>query len=194
MKFIYFLLLSAVLTTSPWVGAQTPKKELVNKLLQLQQPGIETIARQLAEQPAAQMMQQAGQALQGIPESKRETTGKAIESEVRKYVNEAVPLVQQRAVKLAPTVTGPMLEEQFSEDELKQLVAWFESPVNKKYSQAVPGLNEALVRKLIDEAKPAVDPKLETLETSVRKLLEDATPKAAARSASSPSKAKPTAK
>ena len=40
------------------------KRELVQKILVLQQPEIESVARSIVERPAAQMMQEAGLAMQ----------------------------------------------------------------------------------------------------------------------------------
>ena len=55
-------------------GQATPaKKELVAKLLALQAPGIEAVARSIVERPAVQLMQAAGQALQAqVPPDNRE--------------------------------------------------------------------------------------------------------------------------
>ena len=98
------------------------KKELVQKLLALQQPGIENAARSIVERPAAQMMQEAGRVLQTqFPADKREAIGKTIEADAKRYVDEALPPVRERALKLAPTTLGAVLEEKFTEDELKQL-------------------------------------------------------------------------
>ena len=111
----------------------------------LQQPGIEQVSRGLVERPAVQMMQEAGLVLQRqTPPDKREALGKQIEAEVKKYVEESVPLVRERALKIAPTTIGPILEEKFTEDELKTLIAWFENPVNKKYQALGAGNAERL--------------------------------------------------
>jgi hypothetical protein len=156
----------AVLPTSP------AKKELVSKLLVLQRSGIESLARSLAERPAAQMMQGAGQVLQQkVPADKREEVAKAIEADLKKYVDDAVPLLRDRAVKLAPSTIGTSLEERFTEDELKQLLAWLESPVNKKYQQVTPEIQEAFVAKLVGDSRDVIEPKLKALEASVGKRL-----------------------
>ena len=95
--------------------ASAAKKELVAKVIQLQQPGIEAMARSMAEQPALQVMQMAGVALQQrVPPDKREAVGREIEAEVRKYAEETVPLVRERALRLAPSALGPLLEERFT--------------------------------------------------------------------------------
>jgi len=180
------LLVSALLASAVLAHAQTPtapaasaplpsspaKKELVQKLLVLQQPGIESIARNMVEQPAMRMFQAAGQALQQkVPAEKREAVGKSIEADIRKYVDESVPIVRERAIKLAPSTIGTMLEERFTEDELKQLVAWLESPVNKKYSQVGPEMQNGFMKKLVEESRPLVEPRLQALESKVRASL-----------------------
>jgi hypothetical protein len=148
------------------------KKELVNKLLALQAPAIESVARSIIERPAVQMMQGAAQALQTqVPPDKREATGRAIETDVRKFVDDAAPVVKERALKLAPTVIGPTLEEKFSEDELRQLIGWLESPVNKKYQTLGAEMQNNFAQKLIAELAPLLDPKLQALGQQVRSTL-----------------------
>ncbi len=153
-------------TTSP------AKKELVQKLLTLQQPGIEGAARSIVERPAAVMLQEAGRVLQTqIPADKREAVGKSIEADAKKYVDETYPAVRDRALKLAPTTLGATLEEKFTEDELKQLIAWFESPVNKKFQQTSGEMQSNFMQKLVAESRPVLEPKLQALEQKVRASL-----------------------
>ena len=155
--------------------AQTPpangKKELVARVLQLQQPGIEAMARSLAEQPAMQIMQQAGQALQRMPAERREAVARDIEADLRKYAEEAVPIVSARAVKLAPGTIGPLLEERFSEDELRQVIAMLESPVIRKFQGMAGDMQKALTEKLVGETKPDIEPKVRAMQQTVAKRL-----------------------
>jgi hypothetical protein len=154
-------------------GTVSPaKKELVQKLLALQQPGIEAAARGMVERPAAMMLQEAGRMVQTqFPADKREALGKTIEADAKRYVEETFPPVRERALKLAPSTLGAALEEKFSEDELKQLIAWFESPVNKKFQQASGEMQNNFMQKLAAEARPLIEPKLQTLEQRVRSTL-----------------------
>jgi hypothetical protein len=197
---IHYLLGALVLCASSLAQAQgttsPAKKELVQKLLALQQPGIEGAARNLVERPAAQMMQEAGRVLQTqVPADKREAIGKTIEADVKKYVDEAFPPVRERALKLAPTTLGAALEEKFTEDELKQLVAWFESPVNKKFQQASGEMQSNFMQKLVAESQPLVEPKLQALSLKVRTALGVPAAGAPAEGAAAPkAAAKPPAK
>ena len=178
------LIVAALLTSAALAHAQTPvapaasaspsspaKKELVQKFLTLQQPGIEGMARGLVERPVAQMAQEVRGALQQLPADKREAAAKAIDADIKKYVDESVPIVRERAVKLAPSTVGALMEEKFNEDELKQLVAWFESPVNKKYAQISAEMQGNFTQKLVTEVGPLIDPKMQTLLSKVRATL-----------------------
>lgn len=177
-----------LLAASTLAHAQTPatpvspaKKELVAKLLQVQQPAFEQAARGLVERPAAQMMQDAGRFLQQqVPADRREAIGKQIEADVRRYVDETVPLVRERAIKLAPSTIGAQLEQKFTEDELRQLLAWFESPVNKKFQQSSGEMQNEFLQKLVADSRPVVEPKIKQLEQSVRGALGATAPDAAA--------------
>jgi hypothetical protein len=159
---------------APAATASPAKKELVAKLLQLQQPGLENLAKAITQRPIAQLTQQAGAMLQQLPPDKREATAKSMQADVQKFVEEAVPLIRDRAMKLAPTTIGPVLEEKFSEDELRQLVAWHESPLKKKYEQSSGEMENALMQKLSAEIVPVLDPKLAALRDKLGATLRQA--------------------
>ena len=151
--------------------AQT-KKELVQKLLLLQRPSIEAMARQLAEQPALQIADAARRVLQTrVAPEKREAAAKSADAELKKYLDEAIPLVRERALALADTTLGPLLEEKFNEDELRQLVAWIDSPLNRKYLQVAPELQNTLAQKIVADARPQIEPRVRTLDANLAKVL-----------------------
>jgi uncharacterized protein len=147
------------------------KKELVQRVISLQQPSVEGLARNMAEQPLRQMMGQAQQAMQSIPEDKRPAVAAKIEGFVNKYIDETNPLVKEKAAKVGLPALGPVFEEKYSEDELRQLLVVLESPAYKKYQQVVPDLNNALLQKLGAEMRPTLEPKLDALHKSVGEAL-----------------------
>jgi len=163
---------AALLAATPALAQTAPtKKELVARVLQLQQPGIEAMARQIAQQPAMQIMQQAGAALQRVPQERRDALARDIEADVRKYVDESVPVVTQSAVRLAPSTIGALLEERFSEEELRQIIGILESPVNRKFQGMAQEMQRSIVEKLVAETRPAVEPKVRALQDSVAQRL-----------------------
>ena len=172
----------------PPPSPSTPaKKELAQKVLQLQQGAIEAISRGVVERPVVQLAQAAGTALQTqVPADKREAVGKSVDADLRKFIDESVPMLRERALKLAPSVFGSALEEKFSEDELRQLIAWLESPVNKKFQQTFPDVQAGFTQKLMAEAGPLLDPKLRALQQKLRTTFAAAAPASAGGASSAP--------
>lgn len=166
-KSLIFALLAALAATA---HAQTSpaKKDLVARIIKLQQPGVEALGRSLVEQSALRFTQQAAMAVQGrIEPDKRQAIATEIQADIRKYIDEAAPLARERALKLAPATIAPMLEAEFSEAELKELVAMMESPVNRKFLQFGVQVQRTLSEKLVEELRPQLEPKLKALEQTV---------------------------
>jgi len=164
---------TAAAQTSPATPSSPAKKELVQRLMRLQQSDVEGFARTVVERPAAQMMREAGMALQqqGAPQDKREAAARAIDAEVKKYVDEAYPIVRDRALKLAPSTIGSVFEAKMTEDELRQLIAWLESPTAKKYQSLAADLRNNFSQKLVAEMPALLDPKLMALDGKIRTIL-----------------------
>ena len=170
--------------------ASPAKKELIAKLLVIQQPGVEVLSRSILQQPLQQLMQQAGGALQQVPADKREATGKAMEAEIKKFVDQNGPMLKERALKLAPSTVGVILDERFTEDELRQLLAWLESPVSKKFNQVSNDLQKSLADKMLAETGTTLDARFKALQQTLAKQLGLPPPPAAptAPTAASPAK------
>jgi uncharacterized protein len=158
-------------TLPPLAATGQSKKELVAKVVQLHQQGIEQIGRVIASQTSQQMLQAAGQALPNVAADKRDAVGKDIQADVKKFYDDVEPLLKKRAVELAPSTVGPAYEEKFSEDELKTLIAWLESPVSRKYAEIDRSQGSALADKVVADTRATVEPKIKALETTVAKRL-----------------------
>ena len=181
-------------TASPASPASPAKKELVAKVLKLQQPGIEAMARQLVEQPARQMLQQAGPVLQRLPAERREAVARDIEADVRKYFEESAPIVASRAVALAPSTIGVLLEERMTEDELREVISILESPANRKFQGLAADMQRAIGEKLIAETRGNIELKVRALDQVVARRLGITPPAAAASGARPPAPATPAKK
>lgn len=165
-------LLGAALVAQAQAPAAPAKKDLVARILRQQQSGIENIARSLVEQPAIELMGNAASVLPSrVAKDKQEAVAKEIQADIQKYLSEAVPLAQKSAVKIAPASIGALLEEKFSEDELKQLVAIVESPVYTRFQRMGDDMQKALADKLVAETRGTIEPKVRALEQSVAKRL-----------------------
>jgi len=157
------------------LAAHADKKASVQKLLAVQQSSLEQTARGLSEQPARQLVSAAQQVLvQAVPEDQREATAKLVDAEIKKYLDAAAPVVRASANKLNKTVVGPLFEEKFTEAELLELVRMLESPVLQKYQALLPEVSNTLLQKVVEDARPKVDPLLQKTQTNVRNILDKA--------------------
>lgn len=170
------LLMLALIAGATLAHAQT-KKELAQKVVQLQQAGVEGVARNLVQQPAAVMLQEADRVLRTqVPEAQRAAVSANVNAAAKKYMDEAFPLLRERALKLAPATFGNALEEKLSEDELKQVIAWMESPTSKKFQLVTAEAQNAFVQALVADARPVIDPKVAALDQAVRAAFAAAAP------------------
>ena len=111
-----------------------------------------------------------------------------LQAEVKKFFDDIAPVLRAAALKSAPSTIGASLEEKFSEDELKVLIGWLESPVSKKYQQMSGEMQQALGQKVVADTRPQVEPKLKALEGVMGSKLRAAVgePAAAASGAAKP--------
>jgi hypothetical protein len=174
---------------TPAAASSPAKKELVKKALQLQQAGIESIGNAMANQAAGQLLQIATPSIARLPQDKRQAVATELQGEVRKFQNEVAPVLRASAMKWAPSILGASLEEKFTEDELKTLVAWLESPVSRKYHQLSGEAQQALTQKIVAETRPQIEPKLKALEQAMTAKLNAAQAAAAAAPAAPPAAA-----
>ncbi len=156
------------------------KQQLVDQILQAQQPGVDQVARQLVEQPAVQLLQRAGALVQrNVAADQQQAMAQALQGDVRKYADETFPIVRDRARALAPATLGPMLAQKLTEAELQEVLAVFRSEAWRKFQAMGPEMQKALGEKLVTEVKPQVEPRLRALDQTMARRL-GLTPPAAA--------------
>lgn len=177
MKFRSLCLALALGTAAGLAGAQAvsdEKNKLVQRALALWH--VEDAAVVMVQRPAADALQQARIALQGrVSATKQEATLKDIAVDVQKYVDEATPIARAAATRLKTPTLGPLLAQNFNEEELRQLIALLESPVKRKFEGLVPQLERAYGQKIAAESSAAIDPKLKALTQNVGLKLRAAT-------------------
>lgn len=167
------LALALALATGSVLADPSPaKKALIDRIVVLQQQGIsESLAGNLIQGPLQQLTQAGRAALQQVPPEKREATAKAMDAELRKFIEENVPYLKDKISKAVPSTSSALLDERFNEDELKQILAWAESPVSQKFGNVMGELQKGVAQKVMTEAGPTLDGRFKTLNANVAKAL-----------------------
>lgn len=152
------------------------KKELVQRVLKLQQSGIERLATAMTEEPAVVLVERASVMIAAnVPKERQEAISKEMQADVQKYLKDTVPQVRKSAQQLAPSTIGAVLESKFSEEELRQIVAVMESPAYAKYQQLSGEMQQALQAKLVGDTRATVEPRVQALEKTLGDRLRAAT-------------------
>ncbi len=167
------LALAFGLASSTALAQPSPaKKALIDKIVALQQRGLaEGMAANIVQGPLPQLAQSVRGALQQVPPEKREATVKAVDAEIKKFVEENQAYLKDKFSKAAPGTASALLDERFNEDELKQILAWAESPLSQKFGMANAELQKALAQKVMTEAGPTLEGRMKTLQANLAKQL-----------------------
>lgn len=157
------------------VNAQTvdPKLEWATKAVALQQgPELERLVGQLADSATQDILQNWGPRLQSdVPPAKIEQAKEGLNTELKKYFDDVSRTINGKVGKVSNTALIPAYMDRFSLDELKQLVAFFESPAVKKYQLAAPELGNLFVKQLIEETRVDVTARTRQFDDAATKII-----------------------
>ena len=131
------------------------KAALVKQFIDLQQPGIEALARGLVEQSSAP--DRAGRlAVPADASAGREARSRRARPPTpssRSTSTRPIRSCATRPCSWRRTPWDRSCEQNFSEEELRQLLAWISSPLSKKYQELNPKMQSALTEKLVAETR-----------------------------------------
>jgi hypothetical protein len=158
---------AAAPASAPAVVIDAEKQKLIDRILALLKP--ENMVVGMVQRPAMKAMQDSNIALHqaNMTQEKIDKTMKDIETDVKKYVDTATPVAMAAAKKDSAPALSPLLAQNFSNDELKQLLAILESPLRAKLEQLGPQLERALGEKVVADVGPEINKNLQAMTQSV---------------------------
>jgi hypothetical protein len=165
------ILLSAALGLSSVAHAQgaapdAEKQKLIDRILVLFHP--ENAVLMAVQRPATETMQKSAIALQTahVPKERVDKTLKDIGTDVQKYIDTATPLAVASAKKNVGPAVAPLFAQNFTVDELRQIIALLESPVKAKFDKLVPQMEDAVGQKVKAEVAPEINKEIQTMNES----------------------------
>lgn len=138
-------------------ASDAEKKPLIERILKAQMgPEFEGLLGAMANSTSGPLVQYLGPRLQQVPEAKRNAARDELNQALNAHVTEVDKLLVARAPAVLASTLTPLYMQRFSTDELKQLVAIFESPVLKKYQDVAPEFRQKLVQGIEQDSDKAV--------------------------------------
>ena len=114
-------------------------------------------------------MQQSSIALQTahVPQERKDKTMKDIGTDVQKYIDITMPVAIASAKKFTGPSVAPILAQNFSNDELRQLIALLESPIKDRFEKLVPQMENAVGQKVQSDIAPQVNKNIQAMTEAV---------------------------
>ena len=173
-KIIYSLALAAtVLAATALAQTADPKIELATKVVALQQgPELDRLVQQLSGGATQELIASWGPKLEAsVPKAKQQKASEDLNVELKKYSEDANKLIGKQVSKVSADTLVPAYAEKFTLEELKQLVAFFESPAIKKYQNTAPELGNIFVQKLIEASRTDVMARAKQFDDAAVKIV-----------------------
>ncbi|MES2979805.1 MAG: DUF2059 domain-containing protein [Pseudomonadota bacterium] len=175
MKKLLTALALAGLAFSASSQAQTadPKLEWATKVVALQQgPELDRLVAQLAGSATQDLIANWEPRLQtSVPKARQAKAMEDLNGELKKYSDEVSKIIGDKVTKVSTDTLVPAYMERFTLDELKQISAFFESPVIKKYQGVAPQMGSLFVEKLVEASRTEVVARARQFDESATKIV-----------------------
>lgn len=155
------------------IAQNDAKRALAVKLAQMQQKADgDAMAEQLTGTAVQPLLAGWSQRLdETVPPARQKEVRDKLDVELKKYADSTHKVVEAQTAKAAEAALVPIFMEKLTEDELKQIVAYMESPVSAKFQALGPDATNAWAKRIIDATKPQVESGAKTFEAAANRIV-----------------------
>ena len=148
------------------------KQKAIDRILAVFHP--ENGVLQAVQRQGVDAMQQSNIALHTahVPKERADKTLKEIGVDVQKYIDTTMPIAVAIAKKNTNPAVGPILAQNFTADELRQIAALLESPLKARFEKLVPQMEDAVGHKVQADISPQVNANVKTMTEAVSTKLQ----------------------
>ncbi|MBP8019129.1 MAG: DUF2059 domain-containing protein [Hylemonella sp.] len=184
---------AASTTANAAAPASDAAKALATKMVALQNgPEMDRMVYQLTSGAMQPLIAKWAPKMEALPASKQDKAREQLNTELKKTGDTTKKIIEGQMAKSANSVLEKAYLERFTEDELKAIVAMFESPIFKKYQSVAPELGNVWVKDVIDNSRGAVLAEGKSFDDIAAKIVDEKSSNASTKTA--PAKAAATKK
>ena len=168
------LLFAAACAASTSALAQADTKQaLALKLAQMQQKADgTTITEQLTNSAVQPLLVGWSQRLdQTVPPARQQDVRNKLDVELKKFADTTQKAIEGQVAKSAEAALVPIFMDKLTEDEMKTIIAYMESPVSAKFQALGPDASNAWAKSIIDATKATVENGAKTFEASANRIV-----------------------
>ena len=146
--------------------AQDSKQALASKLAQLQlkidqASMVEQLTLSAVQLPLGNWSERVERE---VPAERHSEVRDQLDAELQKFAETAHKAIEDQAAKAAEASLVPIYMEKLTEDELKTIIAYLESPASTKLQELGAEAGNAWAQKLIEDTRPAIEKSIEDFD------------------------------
>lgn len=175
IQFPLALAVAASLFASMPAAAQgsDAKRALAQKISQIQQKSDSAaMAEQLTASAVQPLIAGWSQRLdESVPPARQKEIRDKLDVELKKFADTTRKSIEGQSAKAAEAALVPILMEKLSEDEMKTIIAYLESPAAAKFQAIGADATNAWAQKVIDATRPSVENAAKVFDAAASKIV-----------------------
>lgn len=172
-KFPTAVVLAAACVTSTLALAQDEKTALATKLaqIQLKSDGAAMTGRLTAEAVQVPLANWSQRLNESVPPARQKEVRDQLDVELKKFAENTHKAIETQAGKTAEATLVPLFKEKLTEDEMRTIIAFLESPASAKFQSAAEAGNDAWLEKLFEATKTAVESNIKSFDAAATRIV-----------------------
>ena len=167
------LLFVAACAASTGANAQDAKKALATKLAQMQaKTDGAAMANQLTADAVQLPLSTWSQRLdESVPPARQKDVRDKLDVEHKKFADNTHKAIDAQVSKAAEAALVPVFMDKLSEDEMKTIIAYMESPASAKLQALGADATDAWAKRIIEATRSQVEAGAKTFESAANRIV-----------------------
>ena len=149
------------------------KRALAVKLAQMQQKADgPALAEQLTASAVQPLLVGWSQRLdESVPPARQKDVRDKLDVELKKFAESTEKAVEGQVAKAAEAALVPIFMEKLTEDDMKTIIAYMESPVSAKFQALGPEASNAWAKRVVDATKSQVESSAKSFDAAASRIV-----------------------
>ena len=168
---IFFVAACAISTGAS--AQNDAKRALAVKLAQMQQKADgPALAEQLTASAVQPLLVGWSQRLdESVPPARQKDVRDKLDVELKKFAESTEKAVEGQVAKAAEAALVPIFMEKLTEDDMKTIIAYMESPVSAKFQALGPEASNAWAKRVVDATKSQVESSAKSFDAAASRIV-----------------------
>ncbi|QTD44406.1 hypothetical protein J1M35_15055 [Ottowia testudinis] len=167
------IMVAACALSTSAVAQNDSKRALAAKLAQIQlKADGPAMAEQLTGSAVQPILANWSQRLdETVPPARQKEVRDKLDVELKKFAESTHKAIEAQVGKSAEAALVPVFMEKLSEDEMKTIITYLESPVSAKFQSLGPDATNAWAKRIVDATKSSVESGVKSFDAAAGRIV-----------------------